>query len=286
MTDNYKKDPEPATSQFPHTKTAKGGFTDGRRFQHVRSEIQRSVQNYPERPRETLDNADREIEAAIWEGRQINMDWAFPKIAKHPRGNRRKISRSESTPVNPGSNSKEPKREKTALDDPSSLKRSVAHSEGDHSTYAKEYRLTLVHRLTLRGLPLATIGGLLGITSRHVQSLRAELIRRLKKEGERTDIMTFVGETLAFYNEIRCICMEDASENTEASERLAALRAALAVEADKHRFLQACGYYDVAKYVPKKSAENDTAAALVAAVRQWSADLSIIEDNEKTEPGK
>ena len=115
--------------------------------------------------------------------------------------------------------------------------------------------------------PLGQIGTMLGITTRQVQSLRTELIKRLKKEAEHADIMTIVGETLAFYNEIRSMSMQIASENAAVSERLAAMRMALSAEADKHRFLQACGFYDNAKYVPQTTLENDTAAELAAAFR-------------------
>ncbi len=253
--DDVTNDKDRISQQIPHTQTAKGGFTNGRRLQHVRSEIQRSVQMYPERPPETLDCADREIEAAIREDRQIRLDRAFPDTAKHPRGtkNSHLPSGTKDTPMNRGANPHEPGPEISPFDETSSPAGKLARVQHDHPRYAKVYRLALMHCLTMRGLPLGQIGALLGITTRQVQSLRVELIKRIKKEAEHADILAIAGETQAFYDEIRAICMRMASEATEASECFAAIRTALSAETDKHRFLQASGFYDIAKYIPKSN---------------------------------
>ena len=76
-------------------------------------------------------------------------------------------------------------------------------------------------------------------------------------DAEHADIMSIMGEELAFYNEIRNMSMKSASESTDGPEKLEAMRTALSAEADKHRFLQACGFYDNAKYVPQTSTEDD-----------------------------
>ena len=109
--DDTNEDKDPVSRQIPHARTPKGGFTDGRRQQHVRGEIQRSVRQYPERPPETLDNADREIEAAIREGRPISLERAFPHAGEHPKStNRRNLPAGfEDAPVHPGAYSDEPK---------------------------------------------------------------------------------------------------------------------------------------------------------------------------------
>ncbi len=214
---------------------------------------------YPERPPETLDCADREIEAAIREGRQISLDRALPDTAKHPRDtkNSHLPSGNEDTPVNRGANPDEPGPEISPFDETSSTSGKLAHVQHDHPRYAKVYRLALVHRLAMRGLPLGQLGALLGRSTRQVHSLRVELSKRIKKEAEHVDFMTIAGETLAFYDEIRAMCMKMASEAIEVSECLAAIRMALDAEADKHRFLQASGFYDIAKYIPKSNTEVD-----------------------------
>lgn len=247
--DDANEDQDPVSRQIPHARTPKGGFTDGRRQQHVRGEIQRSVRQYPERPPETLDNADREIDAAIREGRPISLERAFPHAGEHPRSTKRRNLPSgfEDAPVHPGASFDEPK---------TGMAPSVA---AHYSEYTKEYRFALVHRLYLRGLPLGQIGAMLGITIRQVQSIRTELFERLRDEAEHADIMLIVGETLAFYDTIRNMSMKIASESTDASEKLEAMRTALSAEADKHRFLQAFGFYDNAKYVPQTSTEDDEA---------------------------
>jgi hypothetical protein len=184
-----------------------------------------------------------------------------PHTAEHPRSTRRRNipCGNEDASVNPGAKINEPETGITPPEDPIPPKGRLGPIEGHYSEYTKEYRLALVHRLYLRGLPLGQIGAMLGITIRQVQSIRTELFERLRDEAEHADIMLIVGETLAFYDTIRNMSMKIASESTDASEKLEAMRTALSAEADKHRFLQAFGFYDNAKYVPQTSTEDDEA---------------------------
>lgn len=234
---NINQERDPTSGQIPHRRTPKGGFTEGRRMQHIRKQIQCSVRQYPERPTEALDGIDREIEAAIREDRQIRLDHAFPHIAAHPR---RKTLCSSCSELNPGTNHVAPE----ATDQP-------ANGGWDGTEYINEFRLVVVHRMSLRGAPLGQIGAVLGISSKHAQRLFDMLTDRLLWEAKHSDIAALVGEALAFYHAVRTDCMRIAETSTDVSEQLSAIDTALAAEADKHRFLQACGFYNSARYVPQ-----------------------------------
>ncbi|WP_298849347.1 hypothetical protein [uncultured Ruegeria sp.] len=235
--DNTSQDRDPTLGQIPHRKTPKGGFTEGRRMQHVRKQIQCSVRQYPERPPEALDGIDREIEAAIREDRPIRLDHAFPHAAVHPK---RSTSGARCAGLNPGANH-------VAAD----IADQPATAEGGDVEYINEFRLVVVHRMSLQGTPLGRIGALLGISSKHAQRLFDKLTDRLLSEAEQADTTALVGETFAFYQAVRTDCMEIAATSSDASVRLKAMETALAAEADKHRFLQACGFYGDARFVPQ-----------------------------------
>ncbi|WP_299984734.1 hypothetical protein [uncultured Ruegeria sp.] len=235
--DNTRQDGDPSSGQIPHRKTPKGGFTEGRRMQHVRKQIQCSVRQYPERPTEVLDDIDGEIEAAIREDRPIRLDHAFPHVAAHPR---RKTFCSPCSELNPGANCVATE----TADQPEM-------GDRDGTEYINEYRLVVVHRMSLRGAPLGQIGALLGISSKQAQRLFDMLTDRLLWEAKHSDIAVLVGEALAFYHAVRTDCMRIAETSTDVSEQLSAIDTALAAEADKHRFLQACGFYHSARYVPQ-----------------------------------
>lgn len=238
---NTNQERDPTSGQIPHRRTPKGGFTEGRRMQHIRKQIQCSVRQYPERSPETLDGIDREIEAAIREDRQIRLDHAFPHVAAHPR---RKTFCSPCPDLNPGANHVAPE----TTDQPEI-------GGWDGTEYINEFRLVVVHRMSLRGAPLGQIGAVLGISAKHAQRLFDKLTDRLSSEAKHVDIAALVGETLAFYHAIRTDCMEIAATSTNVSARLKAMDVALAAEADKHRFLQACGLYPNARYVPQNNVD-------------------------------
>lgn len=206
-------------------------------MQHVHKQIQRSVMQYPERSPEALDRIDREIEAAVREDRQIRLDHAFPHPAAHPRRMATSFSRIV---LNPGASGIEPVSEED-----------TAKVEFHDVEYVTEFRLVVVHRMSLWGAPLGQIGALLGISARHAQRLFDKLTDRLLSEAKQSDIAASVGETLAFYHAVRSECMRIAAMSTDASIQLNAMEIALTAEADKHRFLQACGFYDHARYVPQ-----------------------------------
>jgi hypothetical protein len=135
----------------------------------------------------------------------------------------------------------------------------MRYVENNHPGYADEYKMQLLHRLLLRGLPLDTIARMLEITPRSVQQLRVRLFARLRVEAKNADIYSIAGQTMAFYREVRSVAMRLATENKSGVQnQINALRVALSAEADQHRFLQASGFYEQAKYMPAVDTSDDT----------------------------
>ena len=125
------------------------------------------------------------------------------------------------------------------------------------NTYQAEYRLKTLHRMLMRNLSIDLIAQSLGISPRHVQNLRQELQKRLRDEASRMDAYGHFGKTMAFYDEVRGLALRMASDAKVANGiRVGALNAALSAEGDKHRFLQAAGFYDFARFKPAETAED------------------------------
>lgn len=117
------------------------------------------------------------------------------------------------------------------------------------SEYEREYRLQLLHRMLMRGVPLDEIASSLGLSVSQVMRDRKELYSRLRQESKELDIDLIVGGSKGTYEEMLALAMRIASKNdAPAAIRLAAMRTGLAAENDKHRMLQAAGVYDVLRY--------------------------------------
>lgn len=118
--------------------------------------------------------------------------------------------------------------------------------------YAKEYRLQLLHRLLMRNVPLDQIAAQLQVSISTVEKDRAELKRRLREAAKELNIDEMVGNQLAVYEEIGGMALRVASGSGEGGAptpmRLAAMRTALAANADKTRFLSSAGVFDVLKF--------------------------------------
>lgn len=120
---------------------------------------------------------------------------------------------------------------------------------GRSSDYEREYRLSLLHRLLMRNVPLDEIAAQLELSVSQVMRDRQELYKRLREEARKLDIELIVGDSKGFYDEVTAMSMRAASQNTlPMAMRLAAMRTALAARNDSHRFMQAAGVYDALRY--------------------------------------
>lgn len=117
------------------------------------------------------------------------------------------------------------------------------------TSYEREYRLGLLHRLMMRRVPLDQIAEQLGISLSQVYRDREELSAKLRKESRTMDIDEIIGDSKGYYEEAAAMAMRAASKNDlPMPMRLAAVRTALAAKNDMHRFFQTAGVYDVLRY--------------------------------------
>lgn len=117
------------------------------------------------------------------------------------------------------------------------------------ATYSKEYRLNLLHRLLMRKIPLDQIARQFGVSISTIEKDRVELKKRLREAARELDINEMIGNQTELYDEIAGMGLRVAS-NAEAptAMRLAAMRTSLAANADKARFYQSAGVFDVLRF--------------------------------------
>jgi hypothetical protein len=140
--------------------------------------------------------------------------------------------------------------------------------------YAKEYRLGLIHRLLMRNVPLDQIARQLQVSISTVEKDRAELKALLRANAKALDINELVGQQSAVYDEIRALSMRIASAGGDQAVptpmKLAAMRTALASEADRVRFLNTAGVFDVLRF---RRAESEGELNDVQALMQRTEDM-------------
>lgn len=134
-----------------------------------------------------------------------------------------------------------------ATPDPAERMFQVAQS-GDPG-YAIEYRLIMLHRLLMRRVPLDQIAQQMRVSVSTVQKDRARLKEFLRKKAHQLNINEMIGDQLEKYDEISGMAMRVAGaaqgEGAQPTAmRLAAMRTALAAEADRTRFLNSAGVFD------------------------------------------
>jgi hypothetical protein len=123
--------------------------------------------------------------------------------------------------------------------------------------YSREYRLVLLHRMLMRRMSLDQIAESLGVSISTVEKDRVLLKAKLREESRALHIDEMVGGQMEVYNEISGMALRIASDTGNpalnkpgqtTAMRLAAMRTALATEADRTRFLNTAGVFDVLNY--------------------------------------
>lgn len=122
--------------------------------------------------------------------------------------------------------------------------------------YRQEYQFQMMHRMMMRTGSMAQIATALGVTLDEAYTLRRELLRRMADEAGSIDQLEHTGRTMAFYNEVRGNALRsyDQAEPANHVARQRWLALAMAAENNKHRFLQAIGFYDKFNVTPKEDA--------------------------------
>lgn len=148
---------------------------------------------------------------------------------------------------------------------------------GRASSYEREYRLKLLNRLLMRGIPLDVIAQELGISVDTVSRDRAELGRRLRAQASNLDANTLIGETIAFYEETQAMAMKVASDRkVPINSKLAAIRTALTSRNDRHRFFTASGVFDVLQFSASEDGNSSDLEKLMALTSKMLEDDSEV----------
>lgn len=122
------------------------------------------------------------------------------------------------------------------------------------SQYEREFRLRLLHRMLMRGIPLDEIARELDISVSTVIRDRKELWDRLRTAAKKLDINLLIGDTMAFYNEAVAMAMRHASNTKNpVNMKLASIRTAVAAKNDQTRMMAQAGVFEALKFVPDKS---------------------------------
>ena len=117
--------------------------------------------------------------------------------------------------------------------------------------YVREYRLTVLHRLLMRGLALDQISQMMGLSVTTVGRLRLDLNNRMRQSARMADPALMRGQTLAFYEAMKEEALRPTlSNNVPVRVRLEAFRVAMQAEADKQRFLHMTGFFDAYRVKP------------------------------------
>lgn len=151
------------------------------------------------------------------------------------------------------------------------------------SSYAKEYRLGLLHRMLMRNVPLDQIAQQLQVSISTVEKDRVLLKSRLRESATQMNIDEMVGAQSALYDEISGMSLRIASQAGGSTDengngvqavptamRLAAMRTALAANADRTRFLNTAGVFDVLKFRMK---EDGTGMSDIEQLMRRTAEL-------------
>lgn len=151
------------------------------------------------------------------------------------------------------------------------------------SQYEREYRLKLVHRMIMRGVPLDEVANQLDVSVRTIQRDRIELYSRLREAAEKFDLNHFLGDMMGFYGEASAMAMRAASNSkTPINHRLAAIRTASGARRDMTRMLDNAGVFDVVRYKPKRERGNADIRRLTDVARKLLGDEEPVKAEEQT----
>lgn len=160
--------------------------------------------------------------------------------------------------------------------------------------FAKEHRLGLIHRMLMRGVGLDQIARQLQVSISTVEKDRAELNRRLRANAKALNIDEMIGGQNAFYDEVQAMALRVASAGQSRDEdgnpvsaipvamKLAAMRTALAANADRTRFLNTAGVFDALRF--RRAEDEGELSDVQALMAQTLAMFQEAEAEEEDKP--
>ena len=111
-------------------------------------------------------------------------------------------------------------------------------------TPEKAERIALAYRLQSRGLSVAQISQQMNISTITAEAYLKEVRNSLKLDPKNLDVGYYMGESLAFFQEIRQMALMQASAaSNSAGIKLTAMRTAIEAERSKNEFLTKIGLY-------------------------------------------
>lgn len=250
-----------------------------------------------------VDELDAEIDAALAEGRPVDMASAFPdpadpippgtpepQIGPGPQvsfgssGNQSAYHTVTPGTAPPAAPSDDGGVIPQAGPDNMSPAQRLRHVGVIAPTYLDEYRLRLLHRLMMRRLPLDVIATQLQCSVATIQQMKIKLRKRLAQQALSLDVYDVAGETVAFFNEIRGLAMKQVDNNTlHVKDRQYAMRIAMEAQNDVVRFLSSSGYFDHTPYIvdrgkssdPKQTEVDQTLSMLAAVMSPDTSETDI-----------
>ncbi len=160
-------------------------------------------------------------------------------------------------------------------------------AQAGSAAFAKEYRLDMLRRQLLRRVPLDQIALSMGVSISTLEKDRVELGKRMREHARQLDINEIVGNQVETYAEISGMAMRMASaEATPAAMRLASMRTALASEADKTRFLNTSGVFDVLRYRKSEDGTDVSDVQLLMNSTKEMFDLLLADESETPPPAR
>lgn len=161
----------------------------------------------------------------------------------------------------------------------------LEHAGASHAV-TKEYRLTMLHKMMMRRIPVVEMARALGVSVSTIEKDRVELKKRLRDIAREMNTDELIGEGMEFYDDISSMALRIASRETgetavPTAMRLAAMRTAVTARGDKSRFMQTAGVFDVLRF---RQAESSDALSDVQALMSGTDSIIeqlLAEDNEK-----
>lgn len=160
--------------------------------------------------------------------------------------------------------------------------------QAGNAAFAKEHRLATVRRMLLRKIPLDQIAQQLQCSISTIEKDRAQIKKMMREEAKELNIDEMIGNQQFLYDEIGAMALRIASQSS--GERavpipmqLAAMRTTLASQADKARFLQSAGVFDILRY--RKAANGQAQSDIAIIMEQTKSMLAGILGGEDLDFG-
>ena len=109
----------------------------------------------------------------------------------------------------------------------------------------QEARIVLMHRMLIRKVAPEEIRKILNVGVAMYYRIKALLDTRMRLDVSKVDVPYLIGDSLAFYDEVRsmALTMSSSSSIKDPRVKVGAMGLALKAESDKNTFLASCGVY-------------------------------------------